>query len=86
MLLDLTEQVDDLAEMLIRRRVLPANAVEDAAHIAVATIHKVDYLVTWNFRHIANATKMAALRGLCVELGYVLPVICTPEELMRGRI
>lgn len=56
--------------------------MEDAVHIAVAAVHGVDYLLTWNCRHIANATMRQAIERTCREAGYEPPVICTPEELI----
>jgi len=67
---------------LVRRLVLPAKAVEDAFHVAIATLHGMDYLLTWNCRHIANAEIIRRLVELCEELGYELPTLCTPEQLM----
>ena len=59
---------------------------DDAAHIAVAAVHGVHFLLTWNFRHIANAETMDGIRQVCTGAGHSFPVICTPEELMRGEI
>ena len=56
-------------------------AAEDAVHISVATVHGMDYLLTWNCRHIANAEMRTRLVDSMLERGYLLPVICTPEEL-----
>lgn len=55
----------------------------DAAHIAVAAANGADYLVTWNFRHIANATIRSQIEKACRQAGYEPPVICTPSELME---
>ena len=71
-----------LARDLVTRGPLPANATEDAMHIAVATVHGMDYLLTWNCRHIANARMRQAVALTCALRGYDPPVICTPEELM----
>ena len=62
--------------------VLPTKAARDAAHVAVATTGGVDYLLTWNCRHIANAKIETRLRAICENAGWRLPVLCTPEELM----
>ena len=61
---------------------MPENAAEDALHIALATAHGMDYLLTWNCRHIANAEIQLAVASKCLARGYELPVICRPEELM----
>lgn len=55
---------------------------EDAAHIAIATVNAMDYLLTWNFKHIANAVIRGKVEALCRSEGYVPPIICTPEELI----
>lgn len=61
---------------------LPAKAKADAAHLAVATSHRVDYLLTWNFKHLANAEILSRLRPVAEQLGHRLPVVCTPLQLM----
>ena len=61
---------------------MPRKAAEDALHIAVAAVHGVDYLLTWNCKHIANAVMRQAIERVCSEAGYEPPVICTPEELI----
>ena len=71
----------DLAEEFVRRGVVPAGEAEDALHIAVAVTHGVDYLLTWNCAHIANATMRRAIDDICIEQGYEPTVLCTPEEL-----
>ena len=83
-LLALTEEAEALARDLIERGPLPRQAVEDALHIALATVHGMDYLLTWNCRHIANAQMRGAVNSVCALRGYDPPVICTPEELMGG--
>ena len=60
-------------------------ASEDALHISVATVHGVDYLLTWDCKHIANAMMRQAIERVCREGGYEPPVICTPEELMDNE-
>jgi len=57
-------------------------AATDAAHIAIAAVHGMDFLLTWNCVHIANAAIAKALGSICREHAYECPVICTPEELM----
>jgi hypothetical protein len=61
---------------------IPKRALEDALHIALATVHGMDYLLTWNCKHIANAEIRNAVTAVCGAHGYEPPVICTPEELM----
>lgn len=82
--LALTEDVRVLARALLREGALPAGAPGDALHIALAAAHGVDYLLTWNFRHIDNAETKPLIRGVCVVNGHGCPEICTPQELMGG--
>jgi len=76
------DEVDRLAERLVRDGAVPEAATDDAIHIAIAAVHGLDYLLTWNCRHINNAETKPAIRATCEALGYVCPEICTPEELM----
>jgi len=80
-----TEAVGDLAARLVASGVVPRKAAEDALHIAVAAVHGVDYLLTWNCKHIANARMRQAIERVCREAGYEPPVVCTPEELMEDE-
>jgi hypothetical protein len=81
-LLDLTFEVDGLAETIMQSGLLPASASRDAVHIAVTAVHQVHFLLTWNCRHIANATIFRDLQHILMSAGYDVPVICTPEELL----
>lgn len=83
-ILTVTEEMIGLAEALIDKRLLPANAVEDALHIAIATLHQADFLLTWNCRHIANPMVQEGIAEFLVQKGLFLPIICTPEELLGG--
>ena len=73
-------QVDSLADALLSANLLPAKARSDAEHMAIATVHRVDYLLTWNCKHIANAATLPAVYRLLGERGYTPPLIVTPEE------
>lgn len=81
-LLALNQDVQDLAVQLLVRSNLPPKARVDAIHIATATVHGMDYLLTWNCKHIANAQIQGKLAQISLDFGYVLPVLCTPKELM----
>lgn len=81
-LIELNEGILSLATNLTVEGPIPENAKEDALHIALATVHGVDYILTWNCRHIANAEMRTAVSNICVSQGYQPPIICTPEELM----
>jgi hypothetical protein len=81
-LLDLNQSVLDLAEQFLERSSLPAKANVDAVHIATATVHGVDYLLTWNCKHITNAQIQRKLAEISLNFGYELPILCTPYELL----
>ena len=81
-ILDITEVVGELAERLVKALSLPKKARIDAAHIAVAAVHGMHFLLTWNCAHIANAEMAVVIETTCRENGFTNPVICTPEELM----
>ena len=83
-LLDLNQAVLDLAEQFLERSNLPAKADIDAVHIAAATVHGMDYLLTWNCKHIANAQIQGKLAEISLDFGYELPILCTPYELLGG--
>jgi predicted nucleic acid-binding protein len=80
-LLDVTREAEALADRLVTSRVIPASAAEDALHIALAAVHGMDYLLTWNCKHLANAALRSEVETLLVAEGYRPPIICTPEEL-----
>ena len=82
-LLDATGPAVELTEKLLDEGAVPRNAAEDAAHIAIAAANGVNYLVTWNFRHIANATMRSRIEDVCRRSGFGPPVICTPSELVE---
>ena len=81
-LLELNQAVQGLAAQFLTRSNLPPKAKVDAIHIAAATVHGMDYLLTWNCKHIANAQIQGKLAEISLDFGYVLPVLCTPNELM----
>jgi predicted nucleic acid-binding protein len=81
-LLALNKDVQGLAAQFLSRSNLPLKARVDAIHIAAATVHGIDYLLTWNCKHIANAQIQGKLAEISLDFGYVLPVLCTPNELM----
>ncbi|MCI5226302.1 MAG: PIN domain-containing protein [Candidatus Electrothrix sp. AX2] len=83
--LHITDTARELAQLLIVKRQLPAKAHLDALHIAVAAANGMDYLLTWNCRHIANATLQHAIRNISEEFGCALPIICTPFELIEEK-
>ena len=81
-LLLINEQALHIAEALVEQGIVPPKAAEDALHIAVATIYGVDYLLTWNCRHIANPELQRNIAAYFEQIGLFLPFIRTPEELL----
>jgi predicted nucleic acid-binding protein len=81
-LLASSREVDGLAKSLIAGKTIPASEPRDAFHIAIAAVHGVDYLLTWNFKHIANASLRHRIDQVCRDAGFEPPIICTPDELM----
>ena len=81
-LLEQSPEVASLAEALLRDVPLPPKAASDALHIATAAVHGMEYLLTWNCTHIANATLRDPIESVCRENGYEPPTICTPDELL----
>lgn len=82
--LEVTRPVQKLAKTLSRSVSLPAKAKVDALHMAVAAVHGMEYLLTWNCAHIANAEFHDRLVEACEAAGFDLPKICTPQQLMGG--
>lgn len=82
MLLELTEEAFELSQAFLSQSNLPSKASNDSLHIALATVYSLDYLLTWNCKHMANAQIQRKLAQISSDLGYVLPVICTPYELI----
>ena len=76
-------EVIRLAEQVSQFLNLPEKALADAFHISIPTVHQIDYLVTWNCTHIANAFQSRNLEAFIVARGYRVPCICTPEEMME---
>ena len=83
-LLDITPETEELTSSFLASGKIPQKAANDAAHIAIAAVHGLDFLVTWNCVHIANAAIAKGLALICREHGCELPVICTSEELREG--
>ena len=71
-----------LAAALIGPQLLPAKAVRDAAHLGIAATNQMHFLLTWNFRHIANREILEQVEAVCLQHGCKCPIVCTPEELM----
>jgi hypothetical protein len=81
-----TDTAEALTERILSTGLIPARAASDAAHIGYAAAHGMDFLLTWNCRHILNKIIERRLAGVCVTMGLSLPVICTPPELMASYL
>ena len=81
-MLESTAEVDALADALIRGKAIPSSEPRDAFHVAISAVNGVEYLLTWNFKHIANAMLRGKIEKICRDAGYDPPIICTPNELM----
>lgn len=82
--LDVTDACLSLGRSLLAGTPIPLTAATDALHVATAAVHRMNYLLTWNCAHIANAAMRPAIEHVCLSAGYNPPVICTPQELMEG--
>jgi len=82
--LALSDDAISIAEHLVDSGLIPREAAADALHIAIAAANGIDYLLTWNCKHLANASLRVQIAALLEDAGYACPVICTPEELMEG--
>lgn len=84
-LLAATEEVDVLAQALIDNHAVSATEVRDAFHISLAAVHGVQYLVSWNFKHILNPAVQAQIALVCRKSGFEPAVLCTPEQLLESQ-
>ena len=80
--LEINHPVVALSKALLEGRALPAKAQDDALHLARSAVHGIDYLLTWNFRHLDNAETKPIMRRICRRYRYAMPEICTPQELI----
>jgi hypothetical protein len=83
-LLTIDSAVAEIVEAYIRHRLMPSTPGGDALHLALASYHKCDFLVTWNCRHLANANKFGHIRRVNTMLGLFVPALVTPLELLGG--
>lgn len=79
--LPMTDEVRGLAHLLVQEDILPGPAVGDAVHVALTAAHRIDYLLTWDIRHLANPHVLTRLRHICLRLGLTPPDIITSESL-----
>ena len=84
--LAISDEATELSKKIVSGVPLPPKAIEDAFHIAIATVNEVDYLLTWNCKHIANAVIVPKIELICKKAGFSCPRICTPQELMEREL
>ena len=77
------DEAESLGQLLLDRYAIPTTEPRDAAHIAIAAAHGVDFLVTWNFKHILNPHTLPLIESIIRDSGFTPPVICTPEQLLE---
>ena len=75
-------QIGVIANEIMSRAILPPKASIDALHIAMVAHHRIQYLLTWNCKHIANAKMLPRIHDVLTDLGCPIPIICTPEEMV----
>ena len=80
--LEATSEIPPITEFYLKEKIVPFGSAEDAAHLAFACVHKVEFICTWNFKHLANAFALKRLRTLNDLHGLYTPTVCTPEELL----
>ncbi|MGV3486728.1 MAG: type II toxin-antitoxin system VapC family toxin [Planctomycetaceae bacterium] len=83
-LLEAASDAQSLAELLIDRNAVPASEPRDAAHIGIAAVNAIDFLATWNFKHILNPATQHLIEAVCRDAGFEPPTICTPEQLLEA--
>jgi len=83
--LDIDKSIETLADELVSAHAIPVEYAEDALHIAIAAVHCMDFLLTWNCKHIANAHIRPHVIRTVDKAGYSCPIICTPEQLLGGE-
>ncbi len=80
-LLEVIPEIEDIANVYVARRLMPGGDMGDAYHLAIASFYGLNFLLTWNCRHLANATKVQHLRVVNMELGLAVPIVTTPDLL-----
>ena len=83
--LSITSEAELVATNLLASKALPENSARDALHIAIAATQGIDYLLTWNFKHINNATTRTIIINSVIGSGYLCPILCSPEELEEEK-
>ena len=84
-MLQSTQEADKMARHILEVIDVSSKAANDALHLALATVHKMDYILTWNFRHLLNPHNIRELTHLCHRMGFETPIICTPESILEAK-
>jgi hypothetical protein len=84
-LLEISPEINDLTKTILRSKLIPPRAARDAVHISISAVHEIDFLLTWNCKHIANATIMKVLTEIITKKGFEPPTICTPDTML-GKV
>ncbi len=82
---EITEEINQLAEEYVKKRVVGQTSIDDCRHIACATINKVDYLVSWNFKHIVNIFRIRGYNAINIKNGHIKLDIRSPKEIIRNE-
>lgn len=85
-ILEIDPKVEEIAAAIMAKGILPAKAEFDSLHFAVAAYHGVDYLLTWNCTHIANARTLPRIQEVLSVIGFPSPIVCTPEEMVDDEL
>ena len=83
--LEIDAKTQELAIKLVREKAIPEKCPEDALHIAVAATNNIEFILTWNFKHINNPFMMRKISDTVTTAGYSMPIICSPEEFMEAE-
>lgn len=86
LVLDISKEAEELSSLLIEKRGIPSESPEDALHIAIASVEKIDFIVTWNFKHINNPFTKNKIKEIIENAGYICPVLASPEELLGEEL
>jgi hypothetical protein len=84
LLLEVDDPIAEIVEAYIHRKLMPQDPLGDALHLALASYHKCDFLLTWNCKHLANANKFDHISRVNTLLGLYVPKLVTPLELLGG--
>lgn len=85
-LIDFNDDAKNLAKEILRQNILPPKATLDVFHIATTAVHEMDFLLTLNCKHIANAFIFRRIEKICLESGFEPPIVCTPQEILEKEI